>query len=105
LLDALDRVAVGATRPDLTVILDIPAEIGLARAARRMADTGATPDRFERDAVSLHELRRQAFLTIAARDPRRCVVIDANRPEQEVADAVWHAVDSRLIRRPAKVDT
>ena len=48
-LDALDRVAVGGTRPDLTIVLDIPAELGLARAADRMAATGTTPDRFERD--------------------------------------------------------
>ena len=65
-LDALDRVAVGSTRPDLTVILDIPADVGMARAADRMAATGTTPDRFERDAIALHERRRQAFLKIAA---------------------------------------
>jgi dTMP kinase len=102
LLDALDRVAVGATRPDLTIILDLPSEIGMARAAQRMADTGATPDRFEREAASMHELRRHAFLAIAVREPQRCVVVDAKGTEREVADAVWHQVEARLMRRPAR---
>ncbi len=97
-LSALDRVAVGSTRPNLTIILDISAEDGIARAAARMAAAGTEPDRFERDDIALHEERRQAFLEIAAKEPERCVVIDATRPEAEVARAVWQAVDSRLIR-------
>lgn len=99
-LEALDRVAVGRTRPDLTIILDIPAELGMARAARRMAASGTQPDRFERDAIVLQEARRQAFLKIAAAQPGRCVVVDATRPEAEVAAAIWRAVDERLIRPP-----
>ncbi len=100
-LDALDRVAVGSTRPDLTVILDLPADVGMARAASRMAASGTTPDRFERDAIALHERRRQAFLAIAAAEPDRCVVIDATGAEEEVAAAVWQAVDRRLMHAAA----
>ncbi len=65
LLDALDRVAVGRTWPDLTLILDLPAAAGLARIAARQ--TGGAPDRFERDEADVHERRRQAFLDIARR--------------------------------------
>ncbi len=97
-LAALDRVAVGTTRPDLTVILDIPAEAGMARAAARMASSGTAPDRFERDEIARHEERRQAFLKIAAQEPQRCIVVDASRSEAEVAAAIWHAVETRLIR-------
>ena len=97
-LNALDRVAVGATRPNLTIILDISAADGVARAAARIAAAGTEPDRFERDDIALHEERRQGFLEIAAAEPERCAVIDAARPEAEVARAVWQAVDSRLIR-------
>ena len=97
-LDALDRVAVGRTRPDLTIVLDVPAELGMARAAARMAASGTAPDRFERDAIALHETRRQAFLKIAATAPARCVVIDAAQPQAAVADAVWRAVEGRLMR-------
>ena len=97
-LDALDRVAVGDTRPDLTIILDISAELGIARAAERMAAAGTQPDRFERDDIALHEERRQAFLEIAAREPKRCAVIDAARSEAEIARDIWRTVDERLIR-------
>ena len=100
-LDALDRVAVGTTLPDLTIILDLPAEVGMARAAARTAESGTVPDRFERDETALHEARRQAFLKIAAAAPERCVVVDATLPEAEVAEAVWQAVDTRLIRPAA----
>ena len=97
-LDALDRVAVGRTRPDLTVILDISAEVGIARAAARIAAAGTAPDRFERDDIALHEERRRAFLEIAAAEPDRCAVVDASQSEAEVARAIWRAVDERLIR-------
>jgi len=99
LLSALDRVAVGRTRPDLTLILDLPAEVGLARAGARQGDEA--PDRFERDDVAVHERRRQAFLTIAGREPERCVVIDATGDEDTVADAVWQAVRARLLDEAA----
>ncbi|MEX0852963.1 MAG: dTMP kinase [Bauldia sp.] len=98
LLSALERVAVGRTKPDLTVILDVPPEIGLARAARR---GGAEPDRFERDDLAMHEARRRAFLDIAAWEPGRCVAIDATQPEDAVAEAVWQVVTARLLDQAA----
>ncbi|MBN8997021.1 MAG: dTMP kinase [Rhizobiales bacterium] len=104
LLAALDRVTVGRTRPDLTVILDLPAELGLQRLAARQSAAGTAPDRFEGDALSLHQARRQAFLDIAAREPERCAVVDASRPEDGVADEIWRVVSARLLhppRRPA----
>jgi len=97
LLDTLDRIAVGRTRPDLTIILDVPAEIGLARLAGRLASNGGQPDRFEADTLALHERRRQAYLDIAAREPERCVVIDATAEEDEVAVRVWRSVSRRLL--------
>ena len=101
MLDALDRLVVGPTQPDLTVILDIPAAVGLQRAAGRYAETGAAADRFEREDLAVHEARRQAFLAIAAREPDRCVVIDANRSPDETAEAVWTAVATRLLEAVA----
>jgi dTMP kinase len=100
LLRTLERVSVGETRPDLTIILDVPAEVGLARAAARGVGTGV-PDRFERDALVLHEARRQAYLDIAAREPGRCVVIDGTGSEDEIADRVWQAVSGRLLEEAA----
>jgi dTMP kinase len=101
ILSALDRVAVGRTQPDLTIILDLPVETGLARAARRMEGTGKTPDRFERDELALHEARRQAFIAIAKAEPERCVVIDAAQSEEATAHDVWQAVTARLIDKAA----
>jgi dTMP kinase len=97
LLAMLDRVTVGRTRPDLTIVLDLPVELGRARLTARLAEAGATPDRFEGEAPALHEQRRLAFLAIAAREPERCAVVDAGRGEDEVADDVWSIVSARLL--------
>ena len=91
----LEQVAVGERRPDLTLILDLPAEQGLARAAQRRG-AGAKADRFESEDVAFHATLREAFLAIAREEPQRCVVIDASRPEAEVGQAIWRAVHERL---------
>lgn len=90
----LEQVAVGSIRPDLTLILDLPAEQGLARAAKRRGASGT--DRFESEGQAFHETLRQAFLEIAREEPARCVVIDASRSEAEVGEAIWAAVRARL---------
>jgi dTMP kinase len=100
-LDALDRLAVGRTRPDLTIVLDLPMETGLARAARRAEKSGGSADRFERDEIEEHEARRQAFLQIAKAEPERVVVIDAAQTEDAASDAIWKAVAARLIEKAA----
>ncbi|HYA79811.1 MAG TPA: dTMP kinase, partial [Methylocystis sp.] len=94
-IDALERVAVGATRPDLTLILDLPSEIGLARAARRRGGDGRL-DRFEGEGAAFHETLRRAFLAIAADEPDRCAVVDARGDEEAVGEAIWAAVAGRL---------
>ncbi len=94
----LEDVVVGGNRPDLTLVLDIPAEAGLERARLRRGTV--TPDRFEAEGVEFHETLRRAFCEIAAAEPGRCVLVDALKPEQDVADAIWTAVEERL--NPAK---
>jgi dTMP kinase len=101
ILSALDRVAVGRTQPDLTIVLDLPVEVGLARAQRRMEAAGKKPDRFERDEIALHEARREAFLAIAKAEPQRCAVVDASQSEEATAHDVWNAVTARLIDKAA----
>ncbi len=95
LIDALERVAVGATRPDLTLLLDIPPEIGMARAAARRG--AAAADRFERADLDDHRKLRQAFLDLAAAEPERFVVIDATQAVADIAAAIWTAVEARLL--------
>jgi dTMP kinase len=91
----LEQIVLGPTRPDLTLILDVPAEQGLARAAKRRS-AGAVPDRFEGEGVAFHDTLRHAFLEIADEEPERCVVIEASASEEEVADAIWDVVSRRL---------
>jgi dTMP kinase len=88
----LERVALGPTRPDLTLILDLPAADGLARVGRR----GDDETRFENKDQSFHDRLRAEFLTIAEREPQRCAVIDATAPAAEVADAICRQVGLRL---------
>jgi dTMP kinase len=95
LIASLERVAVGQARPDLTLVLDLPAEKGLARAAARRGGE-ASPDRFEREGLAFHETLRQAFLDIARAEPVRCAVIDADRPPEAVAEAIWACARERL---------
>ncbi len=96
-LDALGRVTLDGLRPDLTLILDVPATIGLARAAtrRRRRDNGG-PDRFEKEALGFHEALRASFLAIAAGEPDRCVIVDGTQPPADVEQAIWDAVSHRL---------
>lgn len=96
LMRALEWATIGDTRPDLTFILDVPAEIGLARAAeRRGAGQGA--DRFEGEGRDFHERLREAFLAIARDEPERCVVVDASREPDLVAADIWRSVSDRLL--------
>lgn len=92
MIRALHHLAVGTTRPDLTVIIDVPIAIGLARAARRQA-VASRYEAFDRD---FHERVRQGFLAIAAEDPDRCVVIDGTPPEEQVRQDVWQVVARRF---------
>ena len=94
LIDAMEAIAVGDHRPDLTLMLDLPAKIGLARAAARRAD-GAV-DRFEAEGLAYHEGLRAGFLAIARAEPGRCCVVDGSRAPEEVAAAIWAAVQDRL---------
>ena len=90
----LELLTVGDTRPDLTFVLDVPAEIGLERAARRRGNRAG--DRFEAEALDFHKKLREAYLELAAREPERCAVIDAAAAPEAVADAVWAVVNARL---------
>ena len=92
---SLERLTVDSNQPDLTLILDLSPEVGLKRAAERRQGRGPA-DRFESEGMPFHETLRQAFLDIAAAEPRRCVVVDAGRSEEAVAAAIWSAVEARL---------
>jgi dTMP kinase len=92
-LNQLHRLIADDFSPDLTFILDLPTEIGLARAKLRGS---AGEDRFERMGTAFHEKLRAGFLAIAKRDAQRCVVIDATQEVEAVRQAVRRAVGERL---------
>ncbi len=96
LIEALERVVVAETMPDLTIILDLPAEEGLKRARQRQNDNSAETDPFEARAITFHDRLRRVFLDIAEADPERCVVIDVARDKDAVAEDIWAAVVERL---------
>ena len=103
LLNDLEEATVDGFYPDITFILDLPADEGLRRAAQRRGERQA--DRFEKESVELHEVRRQAFLAIAAAEPDRCVVVDASRPVPAVAAEIATHLSSRIgldLRRLAR---
>lgn len=87
----LERLVVGDDGPDLTLILDAPEGVGLARAAGRGGDS-----RFEAKGADYQRRVREAFLDIARKNPARCVVIDAARSVEEVADEIAAVVEKRL---------
>jgi dTMP kinase len=97
----LERLTVGAFRPNLTFILDLPAETGLARAKARRGDDD--PDRFETEDLASHQALNAGFRAIAAEEKQRCMLIDAHRPAEQVADEIWRAVLRRL--DPAKASS
>jgi dTMP kinase len=90
----IERITVNGMMPDMTLIFDIDAEIGLNRASARRGDGPA--DRFEKETLETHQRRREAFLAIAAREPERCLVIDASVGEDDVEQMVTIAVFAAL---------
>jgi dTMP kinase len=93
-LRALERVTVGNLKPDLTFILDVPADVGLARAGKRRGDRSV--ERFEAESLAFHEELREAYHLLVVAEPGRCVIIDATEPKPVVADRIWKAVNERL---------
>ncbi len=91
-LDALYAMVAEGLTPDLTLVLDLPVEIGLARAGYR----GGDEDRYERMGTNFHERLRRGFLDIAEAEPARCAVIDATPAPEATHAAILAVVADRL---------
>lgn len=91
-ISALETHILEGTRPDLTLVFDLPVDIGLARAHAR---AGAEM-RFESKGAAFHQRLREGFRAIAAAEPARCAVIDATGSMDAVEAAVWAAISDRL---------
>jgi dTMP kinase len=94
LIRALERATLAGRYPDLTLILDCPVEKSLLRARARAGES--EQDRFETEEQAFHQRIRDGFLALAAEEPGRCVVIDADRPAAAIAKSVLEIVHLRL---------
>ncbi len=92
LIESLATLVHGDLQPDITLLLDLPAELGLARSRAR----GAAADRIESETLAFFERVRQRYLQLAAAEPFRFVVLPAaSLGPQALADAAWQAIQTR----------
>jgi dTMP kinase len=89
----LESFVQGARRPDLTLLLDVPVDLGLARSRQR--DAGGTRDRFEREHGEFFERVRDGYLLRARAEPDRVAVIDATASVDEVAARIMQVLESK----------
>lgn len=98
LIGALEELALDGLRPDLTIVLDMDPAAAFKRIRERELEEGLSDsgDRFEKEDLGWHNRLRVSFLDIAARNPDRCVVVQADLSEDALAVAVWDTVTSRF---------
>ncbi len=92
LVEAINSTATQGLRPDLTVLLDIPVEAGLARKRVKKQD------RFEQEDIAFHQRVADGFHKLAANDPQRWLVVDASQSKAKIGEIIWQRV-SQLIRQ------
>jgi len=95
-LEVVKIVNNAATRgllPDLTVLLDLPAEEGLARKKSKRRD------RFEKEKLAFHERVREGYLKLAASEPKRWLVVDARQSKEQISEVIWVKVSQLLPRQ------
>jgi dTMP kinase len=88
----VDRIACRGLVPDLTIVVDIDTELGLARARGRNQKTRDVETRIDEQAVGFHRKVREAYLQLAADEPNRVKLIDGSRSEEIVGKDLWAAV-------------
>jgi dTMP kinase len=93
-VNQINRFAVGNVMPDLTIVIDVPTKVSLARIRQRASDL---PDRMERENIDFYEKVRVGYLVLAKGMAERFVVIDGTKSEDAIEKLVWAAVQERLI--------
>jgi dTMP kinase len=99
LLADLNRLASDSVTPDLTIVLDCPIELGLARTRARLRGDRRGLDRFEGEQAEFHRRVREGFLAIARVEPARVKVIDSARDQSAVAADIRRTVEELIARR------
>jgi dTMP kinase len=90
---AVNKAATQGLKPDLTILLDIAAESGLARKPARNLD------RFEQEPPAFHGRIREGYLKLASEEPERWLVVDGTQPRGKIADIIWHKVRQLISER------
>jgi dTMP kinase len=92
-VNEINRFAVGAVMPDVTVVIDVPTKVSIERISRRK---GARPDRMERENIGFYEKVRDGYLVLAKGLPGRFVVVDGTQSEDAIEAEIWSALQARL---------
>jgi len=92
-VNQINRFAVGSVMPDLTVVIDVPTKVGLARIRQRATDL---PDRMERENLDFYNKIREGYLVLAKGLPKRFVVVDGKKDEAATEKIIWEAVKPRI---------
>jgi dTMP kinase len=92
-VNQINRFAVGNVMPDLTVVIDVPSEVGLARIRQRATDL---PDRMERENLDFYKKVREGYLVLAKGLPERFVVVDGTLDEAVLEKKIWAAIADRV---------
>jgi len=93
MVKAINNAATQGLKPDLTILLDISAEKGLARKRAKRQD------RFEQEALAFHQRVWEGYLKLAADDPERWLVVDASQSKRKIAEIIWQRVSQLLSGR------
>ncbi|GAI06861.1 unnamed protein product [marine sediment metagenome] len=96
MVNAVNNAAIRGLTPDLTILLDMPVEAGLARKRDKKQD------RFEREDIAFHRRVREGYLKLAASEPQRWLVVDATQSKEKIVEIIWQKV-SQLLSSPGKV--
>jgi len=91
-VSVINRFAAGDVLPALTVVMDVPAEIGLARIRHRPSEL---PDRLEQENIDFYQRVREGYLLLARSLPERFLVVDGSQPTAQIADQIWHEFKRR----------
>jgi len=93
-VDQINQFAIGTTRPDLTILIDLPPEIGLARVHAR---SDGQLDRMEQEAIEFFQAVRQGYLNLAANEPERFRVLDGSQSIETLENEIWNHVEATLL--------
>jgi dTMP kinase len=89
----INRFAVGNVMPDLTIVIDVPTEVSLARLKQRASDL---PDRMERENIDFYTKVREGYLVLAKGMPERFIVVDGTKTAEAIEKKIWSEVQARL---------